>query len=116
MEKKRYAISRVQPVLANTTSTTPALAKGNERRNETNRQELQEYVVALKKFLKDSGEPPTTVGRFMNEKYDFPEKLKKLRLKNAMDFVKLFPEEFEFTSGGNVRLRTSRARVSIRTD
>ena len=49
---KRYAIARVQPVAANQPSTPlpAALAAGNERRNEKNKQDLREFVAPLKQF------------------------------------------------------------------
>ena len=106
---KRYAMGRVQPVKAGQASTPvpAALAKGSETRNKNAREEMQEYVPALRKFLKNGAEPPTNVGRFLNEKWEFPEKIKKLRLGNAMAFVRLFPEEFEINANGNVRNKTA---------
>ena len=78
-----------------------------ETRNKNAREEMKEYVPALRKFLKNGAEPPTNVGRFLNEKWEFPEKIKKLRLGNAMAFVRLFPEEFEINANGNVRNKTA---------
>ena len=102
-------MGRVQPVKASQPSTPvpAALAKGSETRNKNAREEMQEYVPALRKFLKNGAEPPTNVGRFLNEKWEFPEKIKKLRLGNAMAFVRLFPEEFEINANGNVRNKTA---------
>ena len=115
---KRYAIARIQPVMATKPSThvPAALAKGSEKRNETNRTEMREFVSALKTFLKDgSGVAPSAVGRHMNEKYGFQEKIKELRLGNATAFVRLYPEEFQITSGGSIQLRrANRSRVQIR--
>ena len=105
---KRYAMGRVRPALPGQNKNIPAaLAKGSETRNKNAREEMQEYVPALKKFLRNGAEPPTNVGKFLNEKWEFPEKIKKLRLGNAMGFVRLFPEEFEINKNGNVRNKTA---------
>ena len=116
---KKFAIARVQPVAANTASSNvpAALAQGNEGRNEKNRLELQQYVPMLKKFIKEGGggaKSSSVVGKFLNERWEFTENIKKLRLSSAMAFVKLFPEEFEVTQSGNVRLKNDkRPRVRV---
>jgi len=112
---KRYAIARVQPVAANQPSTPipAALAAGNERRNEKNKQDLQEFVAPLKQFLKNGAQYPTAVAKTLKEKFGYDEKIKAAKISTTA-FVRLFPEEFDIMGDGRVKLKTTRARVSIR--
>ena len=114
---KRYAISRLQPVIASQPSRTipAALAKGSERRNETNKEALKQYVAPLKIFLK-GGEAKdlSTIGRHMTDRLGFTENIKKLRLRTVKDFIQLYPDEFKITLNGKVQLRNTRPAVRLR--
>ena len=116
---KRYAISRIQPVAANQPSRNvpAALAKGSERRNEKNKEALKVYVPVLKKFLKGGeGHTLSAVGRHMADRWEgetpFTDLLKQLK-RSLSDFIQLFPEEFQMTSSGRVKLRSTRPQVNI---
>ena len=111
---KRYAIARVQPVAANQPSTPipAALAAGSERRNEKNKQELQEFVAPLKQFLKNGAQHPTAVSKMLRDKFGYDEKIKAAKISTTA-FVKLFPGDFEILSDGRVKLKTARTRVKI---
>ena len=109
---KRYAIGLVQPVLAGTASKNipAALAKGSERRDAERRRNMQEFVPALRAFLRTGGKHPTAVGRHMADKWEFSEKLKENKL-TVTSFAKLY-DEFEVT-GKLISLRAGRTRVRV---
>lgn len=114
---KRYAISRVQPVLGNQPSRPlpAALAKGSEKRNETNKEALKQYVAPLKTFLKGgAAKDLSAIGRHMADRWEFTENIKKLRLRSVKDFIQLYPDEFQITSSGKVQLRNTRPAVRLR--
>ena len=114
---KRYAISRLQPVVANQPSRAipAALAKGSERRNETNKEALKQYVAPLKTFLKGgAAKDLSTIGRHMADQWEFTESIKKLRLRSVKDFIQLYPDQFQITSSGKVQLRNTRPAVRLR--
>ena len=118
---KRFAVSRAMPVQANTPKTPApkALEGPSQRKDDKNREELREFVKPLKEFLSDGeGKTPSVVARHMNGKFgeaggDFEEKMKELKL-TVTNFVKLFPDDFEILSSGNIRLKTDRPRVTVR--
>ena len=114
---KRYAISRVQPVLGNQPSRPlpAALAKGSEKRNEANKEALKQYVAPLKTFLKGgAAKDLSAIGRHMADRWEFTENIKKLRLRSVKDFIQLYPDEFQITSSGKVQLRNTRPAVRLR--
>ena len=114
---KRYAISRLQPVVANQPSRAipAALAKGSERRNETNKEALKQYVAPLKSFLKGgAAKDLSIIGRHMADQWEFTESIKKLRLRSVKDFIQLYPDQFQITSSGKVQLRNTRPAVKLR--
>ena len=114
--RKRYALARVQPAALNQKKNIPAaLAKGSERRDEKNAQEMREFVAPLKAYLRGGqGRNPAAVGRHMNERVGFQGKLKELRLGSVTAFARLYPDDFQITSDGNIQLRNTRPAIGIR--
>ena len=114
--RKRYALGRVQPAALNQKKNIPAaLAKGSERRQEKAAQEMKEFVAPLKAYLRGGGgKNPAAVGRHMNERFGFQEKLKELRLGSVTAFARLYPEDFQITSDGQIQLRNTRPTIGIR--
>ena len=103
---KRYALARVQPTGAASKNVPAALAKGSERRNEERRAAMREFVQPLKNFLRGGPKHAVAVGKFLSDKWGFDEKIKELRLGGSGNFVKLFPETFEYRNG-KVALRSA---------
>ena len=114
--RKRDAIARVQPAALNQPKKNipAALAKGSERRQENAAQEMRKFVAPLKAYLRGGGaKNPSAVGRHMNERFGFQEKMKELRLGSVTAFALLYPEEFQTTSDGNTQLRNTRPTIGI---
>ena len=115
--RKRYANARVQPANLNQPKRNipAALAKGSERRQEKAAEEMREFLAPLKAYLRGGGgKNPGAVGRHMNERFGFQEKLKELRLGSVTAFARLYPQDFQITSDGNIQLRNTRPAVGIR--